>query len=918
MKHLILETFNRIRSFFRKAPLDRELSDDMAAHLEMAVEESMRRGMSREEARRQALVQFGGVQQARELQRESRGLPWLDVLMQDLRFTSRTLRRDSGFTIIAVLMLALGIGANIAVFSVVNTILLRPLPFRDAQQLVRIVEKDPKAGESSKTYTADATQDFQQQNQSFQSVSGYFAFTGPNNFKLSGNGQPVPATGMLVAAGFFETLGVAPPVGRLFRREEYVHHSQPAALLSYPYWKRQFGGDRNIIGQTVDLSDKVDLNNKSVTVIGVLPETFDFGAVFSPGAKVDLFVPYIMDDFRNDGNDLALVGRLKPGVSIAQAQNEADLLFPQFYFEQKHPEYGKGYTAQLTGLREYVSGKLRRSLIVLWCAVGLILLIVCVNLSNLLLARAAARSKEFAMRSALGARRLRLVRQLLTESLVLAAAGALLGLGLAWAILAYLAQQGSIALPLLSMVRIDGAALAWTLLIAVGAAVLFGPAPALRMSAGNLQEALKDSGHGTSEGRKHDRMRSILVITEIALACVLLVGAGLLLRSFLRVLDVDLGFEPSRAAAVSVDYDDGGNVAKRAAIWQDVVRRASMIPGVEAAGISDNLPMSRNRGWGIAAKGEQKRNALDFTPVFVYIVSPGYLRAMGMRLMEGRDITWDDVSSNRSVVILNQTVARKLWPGQDPIGRIALAGGAEAQVIGVIADVRESSAEDDAGAQMYLPSTKQFGPEGSYLVVRSKLPPAALAISVMKTLREINPGQPATEFSPIQGLVDHATSPRRFFVLLVGIFAGLGLLLASLGIYGVISYSVTRRTQEIGIRMALGASETRVQLDVIWKTLRLALIGVAVGVVVSFAVARLIASLLFQTCGQRTRSPLPGCWSCWEGLRCWRAIFRREERQRSIQWSPCERTEIVQLLLLHEIQAPISSSSAFVFSLRSL
>ena len=283
----------------------------------------------------------------------------------------------------------------------------------------------------------------------------------------------------------------------------------------------------------------------------MLPETFDFGAVFSPGAKVDLFVPYIMDDFRDDGNDLALVGRLKPGVSIAQAQNEADLLFPQFYFEHKHPEYGKGYTAQLTGLKEYVSGKLRRSLIVLWCAVGLILLIVCVNLSNLLLARAAARSKEFAMRSALGARRGRLVRQLLTESLVLAAAGAVLGLGLACAILAYLAHQGSIALPLLSMVRIDGAALAWTLLIAVGAAVLFGLAPALRMSSGNLQEALKDSGHGASEGRKHDRMRSLLVITEIALACVLLVGAGLLLRSFLRVLDVDLGFQPSRAAGQS-------------------------------------------------------------------------------------------------------------------------------------------------------------------------------------------------------------------------------------------------------------------------------------------------------------------------------------------------------------------------------
>jgi len=447
----------------------------------------------------------------------------------------------------------------------------------------------------------------------------------------------------------------------------------------------------------------------------------------------------------------------------------------------------------------------------------------------------------------LGAKRRRLVRQSLTESLVLAAAGAVGGLGLAYLVTSYLAHQGSLALPLLSTVRVDGTVLGWTLLIAVGAAVLFGPAPGLRMSGSNLQELLKESGHGLSEGRKHDRIRSTLVVTEIALASVLLVGAGLLLRSFLRVMDVDLGFEPLRAATISVDYGDDRNSAKRTAIWQEFVRRTSVIPGVEATGISDNLPMSRNRSWGIAAKGEQKRKALDFVPVFVYIVSPGYLKAMGMRLMEGRDIRWDDLYNNRSVVIINETVARKLWPGRDPIGRTAVAGGMDAQVIGVIADVRESSAEENAGAQMYLPCTKQFGPEGANLVVRSKLPPTVLAMPVMRTLRQVNPAQPATEFKRVQGLVDRSASPRRFFVLLVGTFACLGILLASLGIYGVISYSVTRQTQEIGIRMALGATEARVQLGVIWKTLRLALIGITVGIFASLAVARLIASLLFRT-----------------------------------------------------------------------
>ena len=846
----------RMKALANRRPLDEEFDVELRTHLEMAIEDNLDRGMDLEEARRQALVRFGAINLARDRHREARELVEADivlrevkmeVLLQDLKYTFRTLRRDPVFTIVAVVILALGIGANVAVFSVVNTLLLRPMPFPNAQQLVRIVEKDAKGGESTKTYTADATQEFQQQNRSFQSVSGYFAFTGPNNFKLSGSGQPVPATGMLVAENFFETLEVQPAVGRLFRHEEFLHHAQPAALLSYPFWMRRFGGDRSVIGRTVDLSDQTDLGNKAVTVVGVLPQTFDFGAVFSPGSRVDLFVPYIMDDFRGDGNDLALVGRLRPGVTIAQAQSEADLLFPGFYFEHKHPEYGKGYTGQVTGLKEYVAGKLRRSLIVLWCAVGLILLIVCVNLSNLLLARAAARGKEFAVRSALGARRGRVVRQLLAESLTLAAAGAILGLGFAWCVLSYLAHQGSLALPLLNMVRIDGAAFAWTLVVAVAAAVLFGPAPALRMSNRNLQDALKESGQGSGQSRRHDRMRSVLVMTEIALACVLLVGAGLLFRSFLRVLDIDLGFEPSHAAAISVDYDDGGNAARRAAIWQEVVNRASMIPGIEAAGISDNLPMSRNRSWGIAALGAAKLSDKDFIPVFVYIVSPGYLKSMGMRLVAGRDVSWDDIVNNRAVVVLNETVARKLWPGQNPVGRIAIAGGAKSEVIGVISDVHETGAEEAVGAQMYLPATKQFGPEGSYLVVRSKLPPGSLATSVMKALREINPGQSASEFTPIQGLVDHTNSPRRFFVLLVGVFAGLGLLLASLGIYGVISYSVTQRTREIGVRMALGASAGDVQRMVLGQTMKLAAIGVAAGLAMSFFVARAIASLLYGT-----------------------------------------------------------------------
>ena len=434
----------------------------------------------------------------------------------------------------------------------------------------------------------------------------------------------------------------------------------------------------------------------------------------------------------------------------------------------------------------------------------MILLIVCVNLSNLLLARAAARSKEFAVRSALGAGRGRLVRQLLTESLVLSGAGAVLGLVLAYGATAYLAHQGSIALPLLSSVKVDAMALVWTVLIAVASAVLFGSLPGLKMSGGNLQEALKDTGQSMSDGRRHERMRTALVISEVALACVLLVGAGLLLRSFLRVLDVDLGFQPSTAATIKLDYNDGQKTERRNAIFQEVLRRVSAIPGVEMAGISDNLPLERNRGWrGPRVKGKDYKNG-GVPGAFVYIVTPGYIPAMGMRL-HGRDFTWQDDMKGESTVILNQKAADFLWPGEDIVGRTVLIGKNEVRVIGVVKDVHETNVEGDVGEQMYLQAMRdEWGPEGAELVVRTKLPPAQLAGSVLRTLRELNPNQPTVEFRPIQRIVDHSVSPRRFFVLLVGAFAGLGLMLASLGIYGVISYSVTRRTQEIGIRMALG------------------------------------------------------------------------------------------------------------------
>jgi predicted permease len=770
----------------------------------------------------------------------------LDIFLQNLKYTLRTLSRDRGFTLVAVLILALAIGANIGVFNVVNTLLLRPLPFPESHQLMWIAPPPTSCGLSCATYSADAYEEFRAQSRAYQDVTGYMAFATADNLRLTGRGEPEPATGIEVIGNFFQVLGVQPAMGRLFTPDEARGGPHPIALLANAYWRRQFASDPAIAGKAIEL------NGTPVTIVGVLPDSFDFGAVFSPGAKVDLFTPLDLNLERDWGNIVTLLGRLRPGVTVAQALDDAKRVAPNIYFNVKYPQTLGRYKGDLipVPLKDYVTGKLRRSLIALWCAVGAILLIAGVNLSNLLLARAAARAKEFAVRGALGASRGRIVRQLLLESFVLSGAGAALGLGLALMLIAWLAHQGSLALPLLSTLRIDRQALGWTVLVAVFTAMIFGLLPGLRTASGNLQEVLKDSGAGTGLGRKHERVRAALVVSEIALACVLLVSAGLLLRSFLNVLDVDLGFQPDRAASIKVDYDDSAPSAdasqsKRGEIFQQIIARVSALPGVEAAGMSDYLPLGPNRNWDTPVPKGKTVAPGELPDPLVYVITPGFIRAMGIR-MHGRDFTWADGPHSERVVLINASAARVYWPGEEPVGKILMRGQEEDRVVGVVDDVHEETVEGGAGSQIYYPAMQQ-GPSGAQLVVRTSLPPAVLAASVLRALRELNPNQPAAEFRPIQAVVDRAVSPRRFFILLVAAFAGLALLLAALGIYGVISYSVTQRTQEIGIRMALGATTAQVQLRVILKTLRLTLIGIATGSIASLFVARAIAALLFGT-----------------------------------------------------------------------
>jgi predicted permease len=851
----------RLWAFVRRRPVDAELDEELAAHLEMAIEDNMAHGLPAAEARRLALVSLGGVEQARYRHREARGLMNIDILMQDLKYTVRTLWRDPSFTVVAVLILALAIGANIAVFSVVNTLLLRPLPFQSADQLVWIAPPPTKCGLSCATYSTDAYDEFRTMSRSYQDVTGYFAFSSADNLSLNLGGGPVTATSIDVIQNFFPLLGVQAQMGRVFTPDDARNGAAPVVLLTNAWWKRQFNGDKNIVGKAFDM------NGQQTTVIGVLPESFDFGAVFAPGTKVDAITPLnLYGPPRDWGNIITLIGRLKPGVSLAQARNDAASVAPHMCWNNKHPETCGDYKGAVVPvpLKEYVSGKLQRSLVVLWAAVGAILLIACVNLSNLLLARAGARSKEFAMRGALGASRGRIVRQLLTESLVLSGAGAVVGFLLAAALVSWLAHQGAIALPLLGTLHMDLAALGWTVLIAVFAATVFGLVPGLRIAGGNLQESLKDAGPGASASRKHERTRSVLVVTEVALACVLLVGAGLLLRSFMRVLDVDLGFEPDRAAAIKVDYQgnpadgDGSTQAsqnaislRRAAFQQQLLSRVGALPGVEAAGITDYLPLGQNRAWGVPLpKGVKRPDHLDSGPL-VYVISPGYMRAMGTRV-RGRDFAWSDGPTGQQVVMINEAFAKFLislgaWPDGSAIGKaLGNGGGPDLIIVGVVSDVHEENVDGDAGWQIYYPNT-QAGPNDTQLVVRTTVPPASMAASVLTTLREMNPKQPMAEFKPIRLLVNHAVSGRQFFMLLVVSFATLGLLLAALGIYGVISYSVTRQTQEIGIRMALGANAGIVQRQVLAGTLRLALIGVVVGAAISIGGARLMASLLFAT-----------------------------------------------------------------------
>jgi predicted permease len=760
-----------------------------------------------------------------------------DRFLQDLRYTFRILRRDSAFAIFAVAIAGLGIGASATVFSVLNTLLLRPLPFVNPERLVWIANHD-SSGLSGQTTQVGYMLDLRDRTKSLSELAGYFAFYGVGDNVLTGRGEPARLSGVPVSDRFFEILGVQPQLGRTFTATESQWHGPKAVMLSHSCWVRRFGSDPAIVGTSVTLNDE------SHTIVGVLPESFDFASVFAPGSRFDLYFPFPLSPETNRwGNTLALIGRLKDGVSAAQAQSEIRIIGAQT--AREHPDRNT-FEGFVTPLTEHVNARMRLALWVLAGAVGVVMLIVCANLSNLLLARTASRQKEIAIRTALGASRRRLIAQMLTEGVVLSFSGAVLGFVLAIGGTRALSHLDAMNVPLLQSVHTDSTTLGFTLAIALLTGIVFGLAPAFQTPEAALHDALKDASRGSTGGRRRTWIRNGLVVSEIAFACVLLVAAGLLLRSFLRVLDVDLGFRPSRAMTIRVDPDSSHSTReRRSAYFDEVLRRVRAIPGVESAGITDALPLGRNRTWGARAKGvtyERGKNP----SAFPRIVSDGYPAAMGIPVLAGRDIMESDTSSSEPVMVINQTMARALWPGQDPIGKMVLNScSPERRVVGVVGDVRHLALEQSSGNEMYLPMRQCGDQPSADLVIRSTLPEAQLAPAIRGTLKPIAPNLAGNEFRTLQQLVDKSVSPRRFVVLMLGGFALFALTLASLGIYALISYSVSQRTQEIGIRMALGASARDVQLGIVVQTLRMAAIGVATGVIASWILTRSLSGLLF-------------------------------------------------------------------------
>jgi predicted permease len=823
---------------------DDDLDRELRAHLDLEAEELRAAGSDPREAMRAARRALGNTTLLKEAIREMTGWTSFERLIQDLRYGVRLLRRSPGFSMVAILTLALGIGANTAIFSVVNAFLLRPLPFTESGRLLRIWPTNAKTDLVPYPITSYPNFiDWKTQSRSFEQVEAYV----PRAFNITGGDRPVHVRGLRTSGGLLQLLQVNPIHGRTFVPDEIQPGRDHVVLLSEGIWQSRFARDPGVLGKAVKLNDEI------FTVIGILPSTFQF----PPDSPTDIVLPQPPDPSRGHGF-LNVVARLKPGATLSQAQAEMDTIARQQ--ERQYPKELKDTGVRVLSLRDSYSHSFRPALLIFLSAVGFVLLIACANVANLFLARTAGRHKELVVRAAMGAGRLRLVRQLITESALLGLAGGAVGLLLAyWGVkgLATLVRS-TFATQALDAVSIDATVLTFTLVLSLAVGMVAGLAPAFGASMLDVNDTLKEGSRGLIGNRRRNRIRGALVVAEIALALVLLIGAGLMIKTFVLLNRVDPGLHPENV--LTLNFAIGGKkyaeTEARAPFVSSVLQRVEQLPGVQSAAVVTDTPLSGdNDAIGFSIEGRPDPAPDQKIVLNVNVVGPGYLRTLGIPLLKGRDFTERDTETTPMVVLVNQAMAHKLWPNQDPIGaRISSDGKTWASIQGVVGDVRQGGLSAEPEPEVYVSYLQDpFAWPYLTMLVRTSIDPMKLVATIQSAIWSVEKDLPISSVSTMEQIRSHSIAQPRLTALLLTVFAALALILATVGIYGVMAYSVTQRTHEMGLRMALGARAADVLTLVVGQGMLLTAIGVALGLAGAFALTRVLEKFLW---GVRPTDPV--------------------------------------------------------------
>ncbi len=833
--------FLRFINIFRKQKLDRELSAELESHLQFHMEDNLRTGMSAAEARRLALLKLGGLQQTSENYRDQRSARFLESLWHDALFGFRQLLKNPGFTSVAIFTLALGIGANSAIFSFVSGTLLRQLPYRDPDRLIQLWSSEPQRGWWKNIASTGDFTDWKNQNRSFEDMAGYIDVTS----SFSADQQAIVVPGLAVTSNFFSVLGIVPQIGQPFHPGDDLPGAPHVALISRSLWIQRFGSDPQIVGKSIRL------NSENYTILGVAPSSSALQTEGSPLAQ--FWIPFTYDPATadHDMHTLYVIGRLRQGVSLPQARQEMKLIASQL--EKQYPKSDLGWTVGAETLRDSLTGDVRPVLLVLIGAVACVLLIACVNVANLQLSRGGTRQREIALRSALGANRSRLIRQLLVENSLLAVAAAFLGLLLAsWTVNIllkfYFADD-----PGFEAVQLDSRVVVFTVLLSVVTIFLSGLVPAFMTSGIHLESSLRESSRSSGTSGKTHRLRGVLVAAECGLAMLLLVGAGLLIRTFVALNGVNPGLDPHNVLTFELSLSNFHykDQPARLAFYDRFLERLSALPGVEAASLVTKPPFLGYNGFGFVTS-ENPEPPPDSQPDASYqVISPDYFKVMGIPLTRGRFFLPSDSNGSAPVAIVNQTLARTYWPGQNPIGKHVSMDTKLypwMTVVGLVGDVRRQGLDVDFPAELYIPYRQlPWMNNPHFFVVRASTNPLLLTNSFRQAVSELD--QDAAIDSPHtmeQVIRSRSLANRSFNMVLLGSLAGIALVLAAVGIFGVISYSVSQRTPEIGLRMALGASSGNVLKLILSQGLRIAGAGALAGVLGSLLFARAITSLLFR------------------------------------------------------------------------